>query len=194
MISSISGKLETVSSDSIVVNVGGIGFQVFLPTPTLVKMDKVGSEVNFFTHFQVRDDALTLYGFATSSELALFKNLLSVSGLGPKLALTMLSEMDLETLAVAIISENIELLTAIRGIGKKTASRIVLELKDKLATSDILLPLSEATQENNDVIAALISLGYSTSEATRAVTNLPSDKRLNLEEKLRIALSQLNKD
>ena len=157
-------------------------------------MDNVGSEVNFFTHFQVRDDALTLYGFATSSELALFKNLLSVSGLGPKLALTMLSEMDLETLAVAIISENIELLTAIRGIGKKTASRIVLELKDKLATSDILLPLSEATQENNDVIAALISLGYSTSEATRAVTNLPSDKRLNLEEKLRIALSQLNKD
>ena len=194
MISSITGKLEAVSTDSAVVNVGGIGFQVFVPSGALAKLDNIGTEVKLYTHFQVRDDGLNLYGFANPSELALFKNLLSVSGLGPKLALTMISEMDLDTLAVAIVSENIELLTAIRGIGKKTASRIVLELKDKLAASDILLPLSEATQENNDVISALISLGYSTSEATRAVSSLPADKDLHLEEKLRIALGQLSKD
>ncbi|MDD4635174.1 MAG: Holliday junction branch migration protein RuvA [Dehalococcoidales bacterium] len=194
MISSITGKLEMVSFDSAIVNVGGIGFQVFIPPVSLSKLGNTGTEIKLYTHFQVREDGLNLYGFTSLSELTLFKNLLSVSGLGPKLALTMISEMDIETLAAAIMSGNIDLLTAIRGIGKKTASRIVLELKDKLATSDILLPLSETSQENNDVVAALISLGYSTSEATRAVGNLPTDKSLSLEEKIKTALSQLRKD
>jgi len=184
MIASIAGKLEMV----------GVGFQVFIPPASLAKLGDTGTSVKLYTHFQVRDDGVSLYGFISSSELSLFKNLLSVSGLGPKLALTMISEMDIETLAAAIVSGNIDLLTAIRGIGKKTASRIVLELKDKLATGEILLPLSEITQENNDVVAALISLGYSTSEATRAVSSLPTDKNLNLEDKIKMALTRLGRD
>ncbi|MDD2252448.1 MAG: Holliday junction branch migration protein RuvA [Dehalococcoidales bacterium] len=194
MIASIAGKLEMVGVDSAIINVGGIGFQVFIPPASLAKLGDTGTSVKLYTHFQVRDDGVSLYGFISSSELSLFKNLLSVSGLGPKLALTMISEMDIETLAAAIVSGNIDLLTAIRGIGKKTASRIVLELKDKLATGEILLPLSEITQENNDVVAALISLGYSTSEATRAVSSLPTDKNLNLEDKIKMALTRLGRD
>lgn len=194
MIASITGKLEMVGADSAIINVGGIGFQVFIPAASLAKLGDAGTSVKLYTHFQVRDDGVSLYGFISSSELSLFKNLLSVSGLGPKLALIMISEMDIETLAAAIVSGNIDLLTAIHGIGKKTASRIVLELKDKLATGEILLPLSEITQENNDVVAALISLGYSTSEATRAVSSLPTDKNLNLEDKIKMALTRLGKD
>lgn len=194
MIASITGKLEMMGLDCVIVNVGGLGYQVFAPSASLVKLGGIGSEVKFFTHFQVRDDGVSLYGFTNPSELALFKNLLGVSGLGPKLALSMISEMDIETLAAAIVSGNLDLLTAIRGIGRKTASRIVLELKDKLATGEFLLPLSEISQENNDVVAALISLGYSTSEATRAVAGLPTDKNLNLEEKIKMALGRLGKE
>jgi len=194
MIASIRGKLEAVGADYIIVDVNGIGFQVYTPPSTLGSFGSTGNEVKLFTHFQMREDGISLYGFSSTSELALFKNLLGVSGLGPRLALTMISEMDLESLAAAIISGNVDLLTAIRGIGKKTASRIVLELRDKLATGDAMLPLSAVSQENNDVIAALISLGYSTAEATRAVNGLPRDEKLVLEDKIKFALGRLGRD
>lgn len=194
MISSIRGKLEAVGADYVIVDVNGIGFQVYTPPSTLGGFGSTGNEVKLFTHFQVREDGISLYGFTSTSELALFKNLLGVSGLGPRLALAMISEMDLESLAAAIISGNVELLTAIRGIGKKTASRIVLELRDKLAAGDAMLPLSAVSQENNDVIAALISLGYSTAEATRAVNGLPRDEKLALEDKIKFALGKLGRD
>jgi len=194
MIASIRGKLEAVGADYVIVDVNGIGFQVYTPPSTLGGLGSTGNEVKLFTHFQVREDGISLYGFTSTSELALFKNLLGVSGLGPRLALTMISEMDLESLAAAIISGNIDLLTAIRGIGKKTASRIVLELRDKLAEGDAMLPLSAVSQENNDVIAALISLGYSTAEAARAVNGLPRDDKLVLEDKIKLALGKLGRD
>ncbi len=194
MIASINGTLEAVSSDYAIINVGGIGFQVFIPPATLSALGSVGGRVSFYTHFQIREDGINLYGFSKLAELAMFKNLLSVSGLGPKLALMMLSEMDIESLAAAIVSGNSALLTSIRGVGKKTASRIVLELTDKLASGDILIPASAVMQENNDVVAALISLGYTTNEATRAVSGLPRDEKLGLEEKIKLALGGLGKD
>ncbi len=194
MISSLEGKLELVADEYAIINVGGIGFQVFVPAADLASLGSPGSRVKVFTHFQLREDGASLYGFLNPSELALFKNLITVSGLGPKLALTMISEMDIESLAAAIVGGNTELLTAIRGIGKKTASRIVLELKDKLASADMLLPLHNISQDNNDVVAALISLGYSTSEAARAVSGLPADRELSLEEKIKLVLSRMRKD
>lgn len=194
MIASIRGKLEAVGTDYLIVDVNGIGFQVYAPPSALGSFGATGNEVKLYTHFQVREDGISLYGFSSTSELALFKNLLGVSGLGPRLALTMISEMDIESLAAAIISGNVELLTAIRGIGKKTASRIVLELRDKLATGEAILPLSAVSQENNDVIAALISLGYSTAEAARAVNGLPRDEKLALEDKIKFALGKLGRD
>ncbi len=194
MISSIKGSLEAVSTDYAIINVSGIGLQIFIPPATLSKLGEAGAEVKLFTHFQMREDGISLYGFTSQSELALFKNLLGISGLGPRLALIMLSEMDIESLAAAIVSGNSELLTTIRGIGKKTASRIVLELKDKLASDDMVTPLSSSDLENNDVVAALISLGYSTAEASRAVASLPRDASLKLEDKIKLALGGLGKE
>ena len=189
MIASLEGKLESLGSDWAVINVGGIGFQVFVPTPTLSSLGAVGSNVKLYTHFHLREDNATLYGFSSSGELGLFKTLINVSGLGPKMALVMLSSMDIEQLVMAIASGNAELLTAIPGIGKKMASRLVLELKDKIGAGLISAPLAELAQDNADVLAALTSLGYSATEATRALASLPRDNSLIIEDKIKLALA-----
>jgi len=188
MIASLEGKLESLGSDWAVVNVGGIGFQVFIPTPTLSALGSTGGYVKLYTHLHLREDSATIYGFASTEELELFKTLINVSGLGPKLALAMLSAMDIEQLVMAIVTGNTTLLTAIPGIGNKMASRLVLELKDKIGTGLITTPITELAQENADVLAALTSLGYSATEATRAVASLPRDQNLSLEDKVKLAL------
>ena len=130
---------------------------------------------------------MTLYGFATDGELELFQVLTGVSGLGPKLAMAMLSSMSVEQLSTAIATENIDLLTAIPGIGKKMANRLVLELKDKISTGLISAPAAQLAEENAEVVAALTSLGYSIAEASRAVASLP-ESDIPLEEKIKLAL------
>jgi len=186
VIASLTGRLESLGKDSAVVNVGGIGFQVFLPTGTLESLGHAGATVSLHTHLQVREDALTLYGFATGEELSLFQTLTGVSGIGPKLGLAMLSAMSVPRLASAIVAEDTVMLSTIPGIGKKLASRIVLELKDKL-TPMASLPVASDTADG-DVMAALTSLGYSAAEAARAVANLPQDSTLSLEDRVRAAL------
>ena len=189
MIASLKGKLESLGIDWAVINVGGIGFQVFMPTPTLSTLGSVGGEVKLYTHLHLREDNATIYGFASTEELDLFKTLINVSGLGPRLALSMLSAMDIEQLTMAIATGNAELLTGIPGIGKKMASRLVLELKDKIAIGLVTTPVTELAQENADVLSALTSLGYSASEATRALASLPRDQELSLEERVKLALA-----
>jgi Holliday junction DNA helicase RuvA len=189
MIASLKGKLESVGGDWVVVSVGGIGLQVFMPTSTLSQLGAVGGDVRLYTHLHLREDSVTLYGFASAGELELFKTLINVSGLGPRLALAMLSSMNTEQLVMAIASGNAELLTSIPGIGKKMASRLVLELKDKIGAGLISAPLAELAPENADVLAALISLGYSAAEASRAVASLPREQELSLEERVRLALA-----
>jgi len=189
MIASLKGKLESLGNDWAVINAGGIGFQVFMPTPTLSTLGSIGGEVKLYTHLHLREDNATIYGFASTGELELFKTLINVSGLGPKLALSMLSAMDIEQLTMAIATGNAELLTGIPGIGKKMANRLVLELKDKIAIGLVTTPVAELAQENADVLAALTSLGYSASEATRALASLPRDQELSLEEKVKLALA-----
>lgn len=189
MIASLKGKLESLGSDWAVIDVGGIGFQVFVPTPTLSTLGSGSREVKLYTHLHLREDNATIYGFATTEELGLFKTLINVSGLGPKLALSMLSAMDIEQLTMAIATGNAELLTEIPGVGKKIASRLVLELKDKIAISLVTAPVAAMAQENTDVLAALTALGYSASEATRALASLPRDQELSLEERVKLALA-----
>ncbi len=189
MIASLKGKLELLGIDWAVINVGGIGLQVFMPTPTLSTLGSVGGEVKLYTHLHLREDNATIYGFASTEELELFKTLINVSGLGPRLALSMLSAMDIEQLTMAIATGNAELLTGIPGIGKKMASRLVLELKDKIAIGLVTTPVAELAQENADVLSALTSLGYSASEATRALASLPRDQELSLEERVKLALA-----
>jgi Holliday junction DNA helicase RuvA len=188
MIASLKGKLESLGSDFAVINVGGIGLQVYIPTSTLSTLGSVGGDVKLYTHLHLREDNATVYGFVSTEELELFKALINVSGLGPKMALAMLSAMDIEQLTMAIATGNAELLTGIPGIGKKMANRLVLELKDKIGAGLITAPASQLAEENADVLAALTSLGYSASEATRALASLPRDQELSLEEKVKLAL------
>ena len=192
MISSLHGKVESLGSDGAIINVNGIGFQVYMPTSTLSTLGAVGREVRLYTHFHLREDNASLYGFASPEELSLFQTFLSVSGLGPKTSLSMLSAMSVEQLVTAIATGSVEMLTTIPGIGKKTASRIILELKEKIGAGWIITPTTQLAQENTDVLAALTSLGYSPAEATRAVAALPADPKLTLEEKVKLALQFLS--
>ena len=188
MIASLHGKLESLGSDGATINVGGIGFQVYMPTSTLSTLGATGEEVQLYTHLHLREDNATLYGFASADELRLFQTLIGVSGLGPKLALAMLSVMSVDKLTMAIVTGSVDLLTVVPGIGKKVANRLVLELKEKIGAGWITTPAAQLAEENTDVLAALTSLGYSVSEATRAVASLPPSSDLSLEEKLKLAL------
>jgi len=189
MIASLCGKLESLGSNGAIINVGGIGFQVYLPTSTLSTLGAIGKEVKLHTYLHLREDNAALYGFASTEELGLFQNLLSVSGIGPKLALAMLSAMSIEKLTVTIVTGSADLLTEIPGIGKKTANRIILELKDKLAAGWVTTPGVQLAEENSQVLAALTSLGYSVAEAARAVASLPPDSKLSLEDRVKLALA-----
>jgi Holliday junction DNA helicase RuvA len=188
MIASLHGKLESLGSDWAIINVQGIGFQVYLPASTLSILGTRGEDVYLHTHLHLREDSVTLYGFATTGDRELFQLLLSVSGIGPKLALAILSTMSMEQVSLAISTENVDMLTMVPGIGKKIASRLILELKDKIGTSLLATPLTQVAQESTDVIAALTSLGYTAVEATHAAATLPSGKKLSLEEKVKLAL------
>ena len=188
MIASLHGTLESLGSDWAIINVNGVGFQVYMPTSTLSTLGARGEEVHLHTHLVMREDSATLYGFAAAEELELFQTLIGVSGLGPRLALSMLSAMNVEQVATAIVTGSVDLLTVIPGIGKKMAERLVLELKDKIGAGLIATPAAQLARENTDVLAALTSLGYSVSEASRAVATLPPASDLSLEEKIKLAL------
>ncbi len=190
MIATLEGTLAYRGEDSVIINVGGIGFRVYVSSSTSSQLGAVKGRVSLYTHLHVREDNISLYGFASTEELALFKNLISVSGIGSKLALAMLSALNPEQLIVAITSGDIDLLSRAPGVGRKMASRLVVELRGKLEKEwkDVALPLAP---ESADVIAALTGLGYSVVEATKAISRLPDPDGLSLEEKIRMALQQL---
>jgi len=193
MIASLNGKIETLNSDSAIVNVGGVGFKVFMPTSAISVIGKLGDTVKVFTHMHVREDNIALYGFPTAEELWLFETLLGVTGLGPKLSLAMLSALNPDQITMAIATGSADMLDMIPGIGKKVASRIILELKDKIGAGWVITPATEMTKENADILAALTSLGYSAAEAVKAVAALPADPKLKLEDKVKMALQYLGK-
>jgi len=188
MIASLHGTLESLGSNWAIITVNGIGFQVYMSTSTLSTMGSIGKEVHLHTYLHLREDNATLYGFGSTEELELFQTLLGVSGVGPKLALAVLSAMKVEQVIMAIATSSVDLLTMVPGIGKKTAQRLILELKDKIGAFPIAAPVAQLAQENADVLAVLTSLGYSVSEASRAVATLPSSSELNLEERVKLAL------
>ena len=189
MIASLHGTLESLGSNWAIINVNGIGLQVHMPTSTLSTLGTIGKEVHLNTHLVMREDSITLYGFASTEEQELFQTLMTVSGIGPKLALAMLSAMSVEQVSLAIATGNVDLLRMVPGIGKKTAERLVLELKDKISAGLIATSATQLVQGNTDVLAALTSLGYSVSEASRAVASLPPEETLSLEEKVKLALA-----
>ncbi|UCD22021.1 MAG: Holliday junction branch migration protein RuvA [Chloroflexota bacterium] len=190
MIATLEGILEYRGNDSVIINIGGIGFRVYVSGSTLGQLGTVKGKVSLYTHLHVREDNISLYGFASDEELALFRNLISVSGIGSKVALTLLSALNPEQVVMAIASGDVDLISQAPGIGKKMASRLIVELRGKLEKQwkETALPLAP---ESADVIAALTGLGYSLAEATNAVSRLPDSGEISLEERIRMALQQM---
>jgi Holliday junction DNA helicase RuvA len=190
MIATLHGELRARWSDSVLIEVGGIGFRVRVPASVLEELGDVGETVRLFTHLLVRDDAITLYGFATAEQLELFDLLLGVSGIGPRLALSLLSSTSAEMLRLAIAREDVDLLTRVPGVGRKTASRLILELKGRIDLGRLGLPGAVALPpEQAELVEVLTSLGYTAAEARAAVASLPAEAgELPLEERLRLAL------
>ncbi len=188
MIAGIEGVPESRGNDWAIVQVGGVSLQVYMPTSALSKLGAPGAKVRVYTYLYLRQDNLALYGFASREELELFKLLLSVGGVGPRLGLALLSAMSPEQVALAIASGNAELLTRVPCVGKKTARRLVLELKGNLEKSRAGIAPAYLSPEHAEIVAALTNLGYSVAEATEAVATLPQSPDLTAEDKVRLAL------
>lgn len=186
MIASIEGKIAAAHQDHVVITTGGIGYKVFAPHSTL---ERLGSDHVFLhTHMIVREDSITLYGFATIAERELFETLISINGVGPRMALATLSTLSIDNLRNAVISERPEILARVPGIGKKMAQKILLELKDKLKISTDAVLVDVFDDVNTDVMDTLVALGYSIVEAQSAIQSLPKDAPQDIEERVRLAL------
>ncbi len=192
MIASLRGTVVHLDPpDSLVLEVAGVGYRVAVPGSVLDAAD-VGRPLHVQTVMIVREDALALYGFSDGEERALFELLLTVQGVGPRVALSILSSLAPEMLRSAIVNEQADVLSRVKGIGKKTAEKIVFSLRDKLGREPGLAGVAAAADIDSDLIAALTALGYSVVEAQSAVQSLPKESReASLEDRLRQALAVL---
>ena len=192
MIAYLEGKLAEKKQTSLIVDVKGVGYLVNIPFSSFEKLPEIGSAVKLFTHTHVREDAFQLFGFATTPEKELFELLISVNGVGPKSALGILSSISVEDFQASILEENVDMLTKISGVGNKTAQRLIVELKEKIAKSFILPEKEKASPDHKseEAILAMVSLGYNKYEARKIIDQvLEKDKKLSLEELLKKALN-----
>ncbi len=187
MIDILTGQVAVLGDDYVVVMVGGIGLRVYVPKTIFDLVSGRGQILTLYTHLVVREDALVLYGFPNEEERTLFETLITVSGVGPRLAVAILGALSVEHLHNAVASESPEILTRVPGIGKKLAQKLVFELKDKLK-ADLPLGLSSISDVDTDVLATLTALGYSVVEAQSALQSIPRDAPQDVEERVRIAL------
>ena len=188
MIARLTGTVVATGKDSLVLQVGGVGFRLLVPQTLLEGLGGRDGEILLFTHLHVRENELTLYGFASEEELGLFRLLMSVSGIGPKAALSLLSALSPDRLRAALAQEDVAVLTRVPGIGLKTAKKLAFELKDKISAElpeGAFLPV--LSEGDADLIGALTGLGYSVAEAQEAIRSLPRGP-LPLEERVRLAL------
>ena len=190
MIGRIRGEVIEKGEDSLLLDVNGVGFVVHAPANLLDELD--GGLVTLYTHLHVREAELTLYGFGSRESLQLFRTLLSVQGIGPKVALAILSHMPVETLRQAVVRDEVALLARVPGIGPKKARQIVFALKDKIGAEDVWAGGPAITDADGEVLAALTVLGYSAAEAQATLRALPAASRQeSVEERVRMALSSL---
>jgi Holliday junction DNA helicase RuvA len=188
MIANLSGTVSATGKDFVVVQVGSVGLRVFVPQRLIGELEGPGQEITLFTHLHVRENELTLYGCGSEEELALFRLLQTVSGIGPKVALSILSSLPPEQFRAAIAHGDEAALARVQGIGAKTAKKLVFDLRDKVAAEVPSAALRPAlTEADADLIAALTGLGYSVAEVQEAIRALPHEP-LSLEERVRLAL------
>lgn len=191
MIGRLTGVIAEKAPPQVLIDVGGVGYEVDVPMSTFYNLPPLGERTTLLTHFVVREDAQVLYGFGTAAERQAFRQLIKVSGVGPRMALSLLSGLSVAELAQAISVQEAGLLTRIPGIGKKTAERLLLELKGKLGAELGAAPVSVKSEAQADVLQALVALGYSDREAAAAVKTLPED--VGVSEGIKLALKSLAK-
>lgn len=190
MISKLSGPVWGTGDGYVIIRTGGVGFQVYVPTDVLEQVKGVEQPVELFTYLQVRENKLALYGFLTREKRALFELLLEISGVGPTVALSLLSTISPDALREAVLRDEPGLLTRVPGIGSKTASKIIFNLKDQVIPAEGRA-VSLLTDSDTEVITALTALGFSLVEAQSALQKIPRDEALTVEERIRLALSSL---
>lgn len=201
MISYIRGELVAVEEEKAVIDVGGVGYGIFMPAQSMGKLPPLHEEVRLHTYLHVKEDAMQLYGFLTRDDLKVFKLVIGVSGIGPKGALNILSNLSADDLRFAVLSNDVKAISAAQGIGKKTAEKLIIELKDKLSMDDVLEHMVQeeevaVTGQNSGVqaeaVQALVALGYGNTESLRAVrqveVNADSDVETVLKQALRFMM------
>ncbi|MCM1111852.1 MAG: Holliday junction branch migration protein RuvA [Muribaculum sp.] len=202
MIAYVKGTIEDIAPDNVVVDVGGIGYNVKISADTASRLPRVGEEVKLYTYYSVREDAQWLYGFLSRNALELFKKCITVNGIGPKGALALLSAMDADSLRFAIVSGDAKAISKAPGIGPRTAERLILDLKDKLQIDDAMISREIAatgaggapgldSQQKQEAVEALVSLGYGRPESIKAVNAIPDIESMDSGAVLKAALKNL---
>lgn len=202
MIAFVKGRVEDLTDENVVIEVGGIGYNVKISTGTAAVIPGMGEEIKLYTYTSVREDAFQLFGFLSKDELEIFKKLITVNGIGPKGGLSILSVMSADDIRFAVVSGDAKMIAKAPGIGKKTAERVILDLKDKISLEDTLIHkemtgvpgLSAAGADNparNEAVEALTALGYSASDALRAVKAVPINEDTDVETILKQALKNM---
>lgn len=199
MISYIRGQLAAVEEEKVVVDVNGIGYGIFMPKQSIMLLPSVGSEVKIHTFLNVKEDAMQLYGFLTKDDMEVFKLVISVSGIGPKGGLSILSQLSADGLRFAVLSDDVKAISASPGIGKKTAEKLIVELKDKLSLEDAIAhsqtektsKVSEDRRMQSEAVQALVALGYANADALRAVKKVEITEAAKVEDVLKAALKYL---
>lgn len=200
MIAFVKGSLAEVELDRVIIDVGGVGYNVFVSSYTISRLPLEGNEVKLYTYLNVKEDLMQLYGFLSKDELRIFKLLIGVNGIGPKGGLGILSYLTPDDLRFAVMSNDVKAISAAPGIGKKTAEKLILELKDKLGSIEpeevttsesVTRNVSFSREIQTEAVQALVTLGYGSTEALRAVTNVMTEQEESVEEILKKALKFL---
>ncbi len=201
MISYIRGELITIEEDRVIIDVNGVGFGIYTPLQSMNYLPSIGEEVRLHTYMNVREDAIQLYGFLTRDDLKVFKLVIGVSGIGPKGGLSILSQMSPDDLRFAVMANDAKTIAKAPGIGKKTAEKLIIELKDKLDIEDVLnrdvedvnvvSSVSTSNEVQEEAIQALVALGYGSTEATRAVKKVAINEDTTVEDLLKVALKNM---
>lgn len=200
MISYIRGELISIEEEKVIVEVNGVGFGIFMPGQAMNMLPAIGEEVKLHTYMNVREDAMQLFGFLTRDDLNVFKMVIGVSGIGPKGGLSILSHLSPDELRFAVMSHDVKAISGASGIGKKTAEKLIIELKDKLSIEDVL---DRAAEKNNNAVSsvnghiqteavqALVALGYGNTEALKAVKKVDASEDMTVEDVLKQALKYI---
>lgn len=201
MISYVRGELVAIEDDKVILDVNGVGFGIYMPAQSMTLLPTIGEVVRLHTYMNVREDAMQLFGFLTRDDLNVFKLVIGVSGIGPKGGLNILSQLSPDDLRFAVMANDAKTIAATPGIGKKTAEKLIIELKDKLSIEDVLnktveqdttTPTTNASNEiQAEAVQALVALGYGSTESMKAVKKVPLEEGTTVEEVLKLALKNM---